>query len=536
MTTLKKTLALIMCLVMLMSVSAIAFAKETVTPVIIVSGMNAFPLTLSDTGEQVWPPKADNILAVVKENILPMTKFLVTKDWQYLADELIEDVYKGIFEKVACDKNGESVYDIETKLFPKSVDNYPEIFQDPEYNAGERGIVKTLSKEIGAENIYYFNYDWRLSPMKHADDLKAFIDNVKKEKGADDVTLIPCSMGGTVTNAYLSKYGNAGIKKIIYTMSAIQGLSSVGEMFNRRIDFKIDDIMSYLFSSEKDDLKMQILMSIINTLVELMPWAEEFADELMDESLAQLNDRIYNELMIDSMGTFTGWWALVPDEYYDSAKETFFGGKISPEFEKVIDSYHLNVHRNAEKIMKDAADRGTEIYVLASYGFVGAPYTNQAMTQTDCLIETHHQSGRAVTAPYGKPFGEDYKAVGTKCSDKTHNHVSTDGIIDASTCFFPETTWFIKYNSHVGVPYGTDCEKLMVYLVTSDSYVTVRSNEKFPQFMKFDRLTGELSSLTGNTIKTDITDKDGNFVVRLAVIADTLVRNIKILVNSFQER
>lgn len=536
MKTLKKTLALIMCLVMLMSLPAIAFAEETVTPVIIVSGMNAFPLTLTDTGEQVWPPKSDNILAVVKENILPMTKFLVTKDWQYLGDEIIEDVYKGIFEKAACDKNGESLYEVETKFFPKSTDNYPEVFKEGENIAGEKGIVRTVAKEIGYENVYYFNYDWRLSPMKHADDLKKFIDNVKKEKNADEVTLIPCSMGGTVTNAYLSEYGSDGIKKIIYTMSAIQGLSSVGEMFNRRIDFKIDTLMSYLFSSEKDDLKMQILMAVINTLVEVMPRTQEFAEELIDESLRELNDRIYNELMIDSMGTFTGWWALVPDEYYESAKEIFFMGNIDPDFEKIIDSYHYSAQKNADKLMKAAADKGTEIYVLASYGFVGAPYTNQAMTQTDRLIETHHQSGRAITAPYGKPFGEDYKAVGTRCSDKTHNHVSTDGIIDASACFFPENTWFIKYNTHVGMPYGTDCEKLMAYLVMSDSYVSVRSNGKFPQFMKLDRLTGELSSLTGDTIKTNITDKDGNFVVRLIVIADTLIRNIKIFVNSFQER
>lgn len=529
MKTLKKTLAVIMCIVMLMSISAIAFAKEAVTPVIIVSGMNAFPLTLVETGEQVWPPKADTILSVVKENILPMAKFLVTKDWQYLGDELIEDAYRGIFETVACDENGESVYEIETQIFPESIDNYPDVFGKEDDTLGEKGIARSLMREIGGENVYYFNYDWRLSPMKHADDLKAFIDNVKKEKGASEVTLIPCSMGGTVTNAYLYKYGNEGIEKIIYTMSAIQGLSSVGEMFNRRLSFSVDDIMSYLFSSNKDDLKMQVLMAVVNTIVELMPWAENLAEELIDESLSQLNDRIYDELMIDSMGTFTGWWALIPDEYYDSAKENFFAGNIDPEFEKVIDSYHYNVQRNAENIMKNAAEKGTEIYVLASYGFVGAPYTNQAMTQTDRLIETHHQSGRAITAPYGEPFAEDYKAVGTKCSDATHNHVSTDGIIDASSCFFPENTWFIKYNTHVGVPYGTDCEKLMLYLVTSDSYVNVRSNEKFPQFMKLDRLTGQLSSLTGDTIKTEIADKDGNFLVRTVIIADTLVRNIKIL-------
>ena len=76
----------------------------------------------------------------------------------------------------------------------------------------------------------------------------------------------------------------------------------------------------------------------------------------------------------------------------------------------------------------------------------------------------------------------------------------------------------------------------MVYLATSDSYVNVRSNEEFPQFVEFDRLTGKFSSLTGGTIKTDIADKDSNFIVRLAIIADTLIRSIKIFANSFQER
>ncbi len=528
--TFKKAIALLLSILMVLSVSAVAFAKEKVTPVIIVGGMNAYPLILTQTGEQVWPTQGDSILPVVKENILPMGKFLVTKDWQYLGDELIEDIYKGIFEKVVCNEYGESVYPIETKTFSKSLDNYPKIFaENPDATSGERGIAKSIMKEIGGDNVYYFNYDWRLSPMKHADDLKVFIDNVKKENGAGKVTLIPCSMGGTVTNAYLYKYGNSGIKKIIYTMSAIQGLSSVGEMFNRNLDFQVDDIKSYMFSSQKDNLKMQVLMALIDTLLDISPRLSKFVDEVMDKSLEELNDRIYNELMIDSMGTFTGWWALIPDEYYDSAKENFFAGNINPNFEKVIDSYHYNVNRNAEKIMKDAANKGTEIYVIASYGFVGAPYTDQAMTQTDCLIETHYQSGRAITAPYGEPFGEDYTAVGTKCSDKTHNHVSTDGIIDASTCFFPENTWLIKYNNHVGIPCDTDCEKLMLYLVTSDSYVTVHSDKDFPQFVELNRLSGEFRSLTGDTIKRDIKDSEADFFVRLVVIADTIKRSLEII-------
>lgn len=525
-TALRKFLSALLAVLMVFSLSSAAFAKEQVTPVIIVSGMNSFPLTSAKTGEQVWPISSQSIISVVKESLLPMTSMLITGKEEHL-DKVIENVYTGLFEKVACDDNGESVHEVSVRKFDSSIGNYPDDFENSELTVSERGIAKSVMKEIGAENVYYFNYDWRLSPMKHAEGLNTLVEKVKAEKGVSKVTLIPCSMGGTVTNAYLYKYGNSSVKKIIYTMSAIQGLSSVGEMFNRKIDFDVDALMNYLFSIQKDDLKMQIVMSLVNTLVEVTPCITRLADKLTDVILEKTNDKVYDELMINSMGKFAGWWALVPDEYYDSAKENFFEGNIPESFEALIDSYHYNVHRNAETIMKNAAENGTDIYILASYGYVGAPYTNQAMTQTDSLIETHYQSGRALTAPYGESFGKDYKAAGTKCSNETHNHVSTDGIIDASTCFFPENTWFIKYNKHVGVPMDTDCERLMLYLVLSESYVTVHDNEKFPQFLELNRLTGELTSLTGSEIKPDIKDCDSNIFVRAAVMLDTIIKNIK---------
>ena len=527
-TTLRKITAVLLSLIICLSVSSVAFAADKVTPVIIVSGMNAFPLTMAETGEQVWPIQTDSILSVVKENIRPMTEFLITRHWQKLGDEVIGDVYKALFEKVACDENGDSVYDIETRFFPESLDNYPEEFENAQETVSEIGISKSVMKEIGAENVYYFNYDWRLSPMKHADNLNDFVEKVKKDKGVSEVTLIPCSMGGTVTNAYLYKYGSDSVKKVIYVVSAIQGLSSVGEMFNRNIDVDVDTIMNYIFSIQKDNLKMQIIMALVSTLVEVTPCITKLADRFIDDSLIELNDRVYDELMIDSMGKFPGWWALVPDEYYDSGKEIFFGGKIPANFEALIDSYHYNVQRCAENLMNSVADNGTDVYVLSSYGYVGTPYTDQAMTQTDGLIETHYQSGRAVTAPYGETFPKGYEALGRVCGDKSHNHVSTDGIVDASTCFFPENTWFIKYNRHVGIPCDTDCAKLLMYLVTSDTYVTVHSNEKYPQFVELNRISGEFTSLTGSDFKKDYKDGESSFLVRAIIIADTFWKNIRI--------
>ena len=525
--TARKTLAFLLAIIMMFSVSSLAFAKNDVTPVIVISGMNSYPLTSGETGETVWPIQTNDIISVVKESALPAVSMLLTGDRAKYGGEIINNVYTKLFEKVACDDNGESVHDVDIAFFSESLDKYPEEFGEGA-TISEGGITRSIIRQIGRENVYYFNYDWRLSPMKHADELNKLVEKVKKDKGVSKVTLIPCSMGGTVTNAYLYKYGNSSVKKIVYTMSAIQGLSSVGEMFNRNIDFDVDTLMNYIFSIQKDDLKNQVLMAVINTVVEAMPCVSKLTDKIIDKTLSETNDRIYNELMIKSMGKFAGWWALVPDEYYDSAKEAFFGGNIPESFETLIDSYHYNVQRNAKDLMQTAAENGTDIYIIASYGYVGAPYTDQAMTQTDGLIETHYQSGRALTAPYGETFGRKYVAKGTECSDLSHNHVSTDGIVDASTCFFPENTWFIKYNRHVGVPIDTDCEKLMLYLALSEDYVTVHDNEKFPQFMELNRLTGELTSLTGDKIRVSLKDLDSNIIVRAIIIAETMLKNIKI--------
>ena len=204
-TALGKCIAIILITLTVFSLSSVAFASEKVTPVIIVSGMNSFPLISAETGEQVWPIQGDSILKVVRDNIQPAVRFLITRDWQYLGDEVISDVYEALFEKAACDEKGESVHEINTRVFDSSLDNYPDEFANSDLTVSEPGIAKSLMREIGAENVYYFNYDWRLSPMNHADALNTLIEKVKAEKDVSKDTLIPCSMGGTVTNAYLYK-------------------------------------------------------------------------------------------------------------------------------------------------------------------------------------------------------------------------------------------------------------------------------------------------------------------------------------------
>ena len=394
------------------------------------------------------------LIMKVSENLatsgLDIQEMISNINFESFADSL-KNKLAGKLEEIkllSMNPDGTPLYDnIGAVVFEDSLEYLYDEYEDLAYEiAGE--IADSIAEAIGYENTYIFNYDWRLDPMKHADDLNAYIENVKKEKGSDKVTLIPCSMGGTVTNSYLYKYGTKSVNKVIYAMTAIQGLDAVGEVFHRNIDVNVDVLMAYLFSMQRDDLAMQILMSAIASFTEITPAITKWVDRFIDESLDELNDRVYDELMCISFGTLPGFWSLVPDSYYDEAKDIFFGGKINKTFEGVIDNYHNNVQAKAAEIMQGAIDEGVEIYVLASYGYVGGPYTKAATAQSDCLIETANQSLWATTAPYGESFGKDYAAKGTVCSDKSHNHVSTDGIVDASTCAFPFRTWFVKGLSH----------------------------------------------------------------------------------------
>lgn len=524
--TIKKILALTLSLVMLLSVMPVAFAKD-VTPVIVVSGMASYTLDDGETGEQIYGPKTETIVSLVMRALPHALKMLLMKDYDGFADAVLEDVYMSIFDKMSCDEEGNSKYNVTTRIFPKSVDNYPDDWKTDEGQLSEGAVVTTMKKTIGAENTYFFNYDWRLDPYETAEKLNAFIENVKKEKNCSKVTLIPCSMGGIMTNTYLSLYGSDSVEKIIYAMSAFHGMDMVGELFNRNLYIKTELLTEYFFASERDMLDTQILAALLATVTEMFPELGEAVDALAEETIFALSDRVYNEILVNSLGSCPGFWAFVPDEYYEGAKKAMFGDKINSVFEEKIDKYHYNVLVNVEDIMEEARQNGTAIILLAAYGFIGAPCATTAYKQSDRLIETYHEAGGATTALWGKTLGDkNYEALGTVCSDKSHNHVSDDLIIDASTGMYPDYTWFFKYNSHVGLAYETDFTPFLSWLVLTEGQPTVFDNEKYPQFMRYNRETGKLTSLTTGERKASIIDREGTFLVRLLGILESLYYSV----------
>ncbi|MGN1419520.1 MAG: hypothetical protein ACI4W6_09340, partial [Acutalibacteraceae bacterium] len=319
--TIQKTLSVFLAVVMTLSLCVFAFAADAPSPIVVVSGMGAFPLYLYDengnVGEQVYGPSAEGIMEVCKDAIMPLAKTALSGDWNDFADGTFDSIYSKLFEVISCDEEGNSRYNVDTIHFPGNVGNYPEYFKNSSNNEDEIAIVKSAIDKVGEENTFFFNYDWRLDPLIHADELAEFIADVKAETGASKVTLIPASMGGTVVNSYLYKYGSDSIDKIIYCMVASKGLDMVGELFGKNIEMTTDMVLERLFNFEKGDILLQALCAVLQTGAE-HSGMEKALDKFVANFISSLSDRAYEEILKKSFASMPGMWAFCPESYYEN--------------------------------------------------------------------------------------------------------------------------------------------------------------------------------------------------------------------------
>ena len=132
---------------------------------------------------------------------------------------------------------------------------------------------------------------------------------------------------------------------------------------------------------------------------------------------------------------------------------------------------------NRDEMLKAAVADGMEVCVVANYGRQVIPVYDRSSQNGDGTLETQLVSGGAKVAPIGETLGEDYVCSNPK-------YLSPSREVDASTCLFPEYTWFLKDAPHVSGTYGTDYSDFIFWLVDYDGQPDIYSNPQYPQFMQ----------------------------------------------------
>ena len=261
----KKVLSLILTLVMLFTITVPAFAADEKgsaadydgAPFVIVRGIDFAGLTYED-GSKALSFNAFDLIGILLEAVVGQ---FVVKDSEAITDGILE--YAGaLLGPLASDKDGSSLdKGVSMVQYEKSLANYPEFISNLP-DSSELALAKGAIDKAGAENTYYFTYDWRKDPLEVADELNALVETAKADSGKDKVHIAAASMGGMITTAYLYKYGNASVESVTYLSAAHNGTYVCGDALNGKIHFSSD--------------------ALYNTVMNLIPKSNMIIDLIVD--------------------------------------------------------------------------------------------------------------------------------------------------------------------------------------------------------------------------------------------------------------
>ena len=188
------------------------------------------------------------------------------------------------------------------------------------------------------------------------------------------------------------------------------------------------------------------------------------------------------------------YWAMVGEEYYEDAKKFVFGGheKEYAGLIKKIDNYHNKVKVPLESKLKQFKKSGMKIEIIAKYNTPFLPFLESHSVQGDAKISLSDISFGATGAEFGKTLSASY--INTVKNKGKAKYISEDLIVDASTCLFPDYTWFIRDLGHGTTP--SIVSKLLLKIFRSKSQSTVNTFKDYPQFTAYNSETKKLDPIT----------------------------------------
>ena len=337
---------------------------------------------------------------------------------------------------------------------------------------------------------YTFKYDCRLGGVDIAAELAEYIEWVKEDAKADKVELVASSYGSAVVLALLNEYSPAinanakvntdileSIDSILLCVPSANGVDFASELFSGKIDVKPEALKAFLDKQLKDD----DISNLLSTLIKTGTLGAMLDNMLLPFVNAALMNAV-KSVLLNVFGTMPSMWSFVDEEHFYAALENVYGADYAdPDHEYAglisrVTYYHENIQKNAYDILEAAEKAGHEVNIICKYGDPSIPISTKGNVLSDGFVAVTEASFGATAALNQQKLPADYTQAKTDCG---HNHMSPDWCIDASTCAFPENTWFIKNLWH-----GTksDAYYTMINEIVYND-ITVNDWAKYPQFL-----------------------------------------------------
>lgn len=490
----KKLSATLLAAVMLLScfvISPVAGAEEPNIPTVYVCGMNQS--IYSADGKALYEnghvPTPDGYFGDAVKKCMPdFINAVLFGRWEKYHQSFME-IWEPVYREIRLDKNGE-------------VTNGSYITFDAE----------TVPLKLNGDGAYSFYNDWRIDPFATAEKLNIFIQRVKAETGAKKVNIISRCEGCNILMAYLAEYGYDDVNCLEFYASAANGVDAVGAAFSGDFELYPKELQAFYYASRislGDENITLVINSALDWLVET--YGFERACELLKTIVPALYENVLYDILLSSYGSFPGIWACVGPDYYAKARKIVFDGR-EEEYKGLIekiDRYDREVRQRNNELLLKAKAAGVKVAVIAKYGeyIYKAPVCRECLDVSDDAISIPNASfGATVSDTKYEQFSERY------LSRANMKYISPCKRIDASTCLFPDTAWFVYGCDHDNFPAAID--SLLKKFFATDGTMTVDTYPDYPQYMTY--ANGKLKPMTADDVTIDLKEQqDSGFIARL---------------------
>lgn len=555
----KKTLSILLVLTMLVGVwSVTAYAKPTEwisqsrseIPVIRISGDGE--KLVDENGDKVFHYKDfasildsddqdeedgdSELLKSIANILMPfLIDGLLNDNWEPYYKNLQTEIGE-IFENSLLDKDGNAQYG--TGLRQERINK----MNTTRHNDQAWG---PSDAKYYVHDRYWFYYDWRLDPIEIAGEFKSFVDDIIDSTDCDEVGVMATCLGTNVITAYLAVYPEHAkqyIRGVAFDGSVVGGAEMLSEAISGK--FNIDAAAVNRILKDCGAIGMFNIDGFINTTLEMLD-----RTGVLDAVIGKTKDWIYYKLVegvtsalaLSTFYTWPNYWACVSPEDYKTAKEYVFGPEGSEKRREYagliakLDNYDKLVRQRIPEILTTTVGNGVNFGVISKYGFQTLPICETNYLVSDQFASVGRSSFGATTGTIYNDLSDDY--IASRVEGGFGRYISPDGQIDASTCLFPNQTWFIKGSSHSN---WSDWELRHLYNIASSKEQLTIDNSTWPsQFVVYeytnpDEATdGEISIMTKENCDTENweadekidnpTEKKGKIFVAIAAVINWII-------------
>ena len=480
----KKVLSVCLCAALLLGTIPLAGAAAAAKPdtndypVVLLPGLLENKL-IRDKGEKtektIWFP-FDRAVTVGLRNIVNIVRYLATNDTdgiRTLAPKIVYDVA----EPLRMNPDGTSYYNISTVVSKASESSYNALKKAHKLIQVTYGttLLKDVAKIVGGDRTFVFQYDWRMSAVDIADDLHAFLQDVKAMTGSDKVNISGTSFGSEILLCYLDKYGEErDLYHVLMNSPAYGGSEIFLDMLTAT-----EDHMTRI--NYENVLKMLLCNYGVETelgyLLNLLPEGE--VDLIFQSSIEQFIKPYFL--------TSIGMWGCCATKDYEKAKALLLDPVKNAKMIEKTDAQQAIMARAGE-ILRGAERYGTRIYSIMNEG------SDQVTSRGngDVLVDGASGTG-GVCLPIGIHFDASYTPDRTICKNAAHDHVSYSGSLDLTNAYLPENTWVFYGQMHGQNYWDERARDLTMKILTTEEIDDVYSDPAYPQFSETGMTASDVS-------------------------------------------